>query len=258
MFNNSARLFFWATSLSHPIFCNVNLISTIHDVAQIALPGSNKFSVKKYIFKFFLSNLRRKSKLIFFNSFFTSNEFSKYIGRPISRSVITPLGVDSFWFNELNQFPIKSDKPYFIYVGNIRPHKNLVTLIEAFKAVACKIAHDLIIVGECSSPRFVNSHCNLSLSSFGQIKYYGVVDDLILKNLVSHAKAMVIPSLYEGFGLPALEAMASGCPVILSNNTVFPEICSTAASYFDPTNIKELSLLLIKFSTLSFLEKKII
>ena len=128
------------------------------------------------------------------------------------------------------------DGPFILYVGNIQPRKNLRRLIEAFAAVACEsdIAHRLVIVGKKAwlhSPVLEAARAS-GLSE--RITFTGYVPDQDLPALYNAADLFVYPSIFEGFGLPVLEAMSCGTPVITSNTSSLPEVGGDAAIYFDP------------------------
>jgi glycosyltransferase involved in cell wall biosynthesis len=140
--------------------------------------------------------------------------------------------------------------PYFLHVGAFNKHKNLVRLIEAFemvrKAHPQELIH-LILVGQAGGSVFSDD----SLAIKAAIKKYGLsnfvhlpgyMSDEDVSTLYQQALAYVFPSYNEGFGLPALEAMAFQLPVIAANNTCLPEICKDGAIYFDPFNIAEMAL----------------
>lgn len=136
-------------------------------------------------------------------------------------------------------------KPYFLFVGNLKPHKNLPTLLQAFISSNSSASCNLIIVGKMSglrSPAF--HHLTPLLARTSSIHLIGIVDDGILAYLYANALAFVFPSFYEGFGLPPLEALSLGTPVISSSAAPMPEVLSTYPSYFDPTDIQALSQLL--------------
>ncbi len=123
---------------------------------------------------------------------------------------------------------------YFLYVGNAYPHKNLEALISAFKQL--KETDKLVFVGkeDYFYRRLKKLVTDEHLSD--RVVFFGQALDKELANLYIHAKALVFPSLMEGFGLPALEALSAGSPVICSDIPVFHEILGNAAAYFDPKN----------------------
>lgn len=118
-------------------------------------------------------------------------------------------------------------KPYFLYVGNAYPHKNLEILIRATPI-------PLVLVGkeDFFYKRLPHTECTV---------FFGKASEEELQNLYTNATALVFPSLMEGFGLPGLEAMAVGTPVVCSDIPVFHEIYGDAALYFDPKNSEDIS-----------------
>ncbi|MDI6858528.1 MAG: glycosyltransferase family 1 protein [Dehalococcoidia bacterium] len=135
------------------------------------------------------------------------------------------------------------DGPFILYVGNIQPRKNLRRLIEAFAATACEsdIPHRLVIVGKKAwlhSPVLEAARAS-RLSE--RITFTGYVPDKDLPALYNAADLFVYPSIFEGFGLPVLEAMSCGTPVITSNTSSLPEVGGDAAVYFDPLDAGDIA-----------------
>ena len=131
------------------------------------------------------------------------------------------------------------DHQFVLYVGNIKPHKNLVRLIEAFDELRRTGLEDLklLIIGDEISKlpalrRAVHGH-----KLHKHVRFLGYVSDGTLRILYRLASAFVFPSLYEGFGLPPLEAMASGTPVVTSNQSSLPEVTGDAAVLVDPYDV---------------------
>jgi glycosyltransferase involved in cell wall biosynthesis len=131
------------------------------------------------------------------------------------------------------------DHQFVLYVGNIKPHKNLVRLIEAFDELRRTGLEDLklLIIGDEISKlpalrRAVHGH-----KLHKHVRFLGYVSDDTLRVLYRLAAVFVFPSLYEGFGLPALEAMASGTPVVASNQSSLPEVTGDAAILVDPYDV---------------------
>lgn len=137
------------------------------------------------------------------------------------------------------------DAPYLIAVGTIEPRKNLSLLIRVFRKLQRKgIKHKLVIVGR--SGWYFDEIIGQIKELQGSIIFTEYVPEKDLPALYSGAELMVFPSLYEGFGLPPLEAMQCGCPLVCSNSSSLPEICGEAALLFDPHNETELEQALLK------------
>lgn len=243
----------WATSLSHPLFYNGPLVATVHDVAQLALPSAMAGGrVTKAASQVFFQSLRRSAQELLFISQFTQSEFSHWVGSPRQPVTVTPLGVDTTWFEARGAGHSPQAQPYFISVSSVRPHKNFGFLVQAFAAVADRLPHQLVIVGESQGLRTVDAGLAAQVEALGgRVRFLGRIPDADLRQWVAHADAMVFPSLYEGFGLPPIEAMAAGCPVLSSTAGALQEVCGEAAPYFDPHDTSSLQAALLAHVTSS-------
>ncbi len=142
---------------------------------------------------------------------------------------------------ELKAIGLDPDRPYVLTVGNLQPRKNLPRLMDAFAQVAGN-GHDAVDP-VMAGPRHHGASEVMSAAGTmpGRIHFTGYVTDRQLAACYSRAAAFVLPSLYEGFGLPAIEAMAHGLPSACSSAGALPEICSDAALLFDPTSVEAIA-----------------
>jgi glycosyltransferase involved in cell wall biosynthesis len=232
---------FWATSLAHPLFTGRHLIATVHDVAQLALPNDLGGSalVRSIALQYFRS-LRQRASLLLCVSEFTRSELERKVGvRPHTDVKVTPLGVDNSWFlDSPSARPTELPARYFVVVGNLKPHKNLHRVLQAFRSVMDELPQDLVIIGKHEGFRTADPGILASIRSLGdRVHFLGSVHDVALKPTMASAEALVFASLYEGFGLPALEAAAAGCIVVTSRTGATPQICERSGIFIDPESV---------------------
>lgn len=178
----------------------------------------------------------------------TARDLHELLGVPYSKISVIHLGCDfPATLNISNAEHSTREKPYLLYVGARSGYKNFAGFIEAFAASeSLKSDFDLIAFGGGS---FTEDE-TVTIRDFGLATVVRHVsgDDRVLANLYANAHAFVYPSNYEGFGLPPLEAMAHGCPVISSNTSSMPEVIGEAGCFFDPNSIESITEALIDVS----------
>lgn len=236
----------WSPHYNIPIFYKGKLIVTVHDVFHLAMPQFVKGFHKRLYARFMFYELKHKADKIVCVSNFTSNELKKYVGLNKNKIEVIYNGIDKDWFNIKIEKSVH-DKPYLLYVGNVKPHKNLINLVKAFDLIKDKIPHTLVIVGKKEG--FITGDNNifkLTEKMSDRVIFTGYIDDNLLKQYYKQADLLIFPSLYEGFGLPPLEALAAGTNVICSNILVLKEICRDMVRYFDPLDINSISKCIIK------------
>lgn len=248
---------FWALHYNAPVFPvrAKRKIVTIHDVAHLAIAEELRMSIiKKCYAKLFMHTATHYYDVVLTVSQFTKKEILRYETDVADKIKVHTEGVDFVKFQpvtdevllqkvrEKYRFPER----FFLYVGNVKPHKNLKRLIQAYALLVKHrlIVPELVIVGK--SDGFITGEGALGdlisqLNLQDHIFFTGYIDDADMPAVYRMAYAFVFPSLYEGFGLPPLEAMACGCPVIASDAASIPEICGNAARYFSPENIEEIA-----------------
>jgi glycosyltransferase involved in cell wall biosynthesis len=232
----------WVPQYNIPLLYKGKLLVTIHDVCQLAHPETLGSDLQRWYARRLLSAVAARAESILCVSEFTSSEVQKYLGVKKSRMVVTypPIGESAVCQDGVR--PKFSEVPYLLTVGNVKKHKNLKQLITAFESVKDQIPHRLIVVGKQNG--FLNSETELNGVSTllnGRICFTGYVSEQELVSYYKHADAFILPSIYEGFGFPVLEAMAHGCPVACSNISSLPEVTGNAALLFDPLCIDEIA-----------------
>jgi len=233
---------------SVPIFYNKPFVVTIHDLILHHFPTGEAstlpllfYKLKLLGYKFVFSKAAQKAKKIITVSNATKKEIIDHLGTEKEKIKVIYEGVDDELSNiksQRSKIDIKY-KNYFLYVGNAYPHKNLERLLEAFKLLNSDA--NLVLVGkeDYFYKRLKKKAREMGISD--RIVFLQNVSDQELVDLYRNALALVLPSLMEGFGLPALEAMANNCLVLASNISPLREVCSDAAIYLDPYNSKDIA-----------------
>ena len=140
---------------------------------------------------------------------------------------------------------IKED--YILYVGRINKMKNIYRLLIAYSKILNKINHDLVIISDDKEALDMEiEKAKLDDRVIDRIKLLQNIREEMKYQVMSKAKLLVSPTLYEGFGLAPVEAMACGCPVIVSDNSCIPEICGNAAMFVDPYNTDSIADSIVK------------
>lgn len=209
-----------------------NKISTIHDVAFLKIPHS--FShIFRLFYKIFIPIIINTSKSIITVSKFSAKEIKDSLNlKKIKIDIVNPFIKEDF-FSDLQN--LRKNK-IVLTVSSFSPHKNLERLIKAFSLLDDN-SLTLLIIGE-EHKNFSSTSTHLTPDS--RIKFLGRVSDLDLKRYYEKATCFIFPSLYEGFGLPPLEAQASNCPCIVSDAASLPEVFQNSVLYCDPYSINDI------------------
>ena len=219
------RSLFWVPHYNLPWVSRAHLVATVHDAAPLVLKEVFHRPLQRIAARFYFAAARRCARHIIAVSSFTARELSSAAGVDPRKIEVVLNGVDSAWFTE--NLPRDRLAHRLLFVGNLKPHKNLRRLLLALQALRDRgnTRLELDIVGQVGGFRTELDPLTSSLLADSQwIRVHGAVSDETLRSLYASAGALVFPSLYEGFGLPMLEAMAAGCPVISSNTASLPEI----------------------------------
>ncbi len=243
-----------------PIFCTTPFIVTIHDLILTKFPTKRAstlnpilYSVKNFFYKITILKAVKKSLKIIAVSGFTKSDLIEQFNTSREKIEVIYEGVSSRLIGPRNDDNISNlryniNEPFLLYVGSAFPHKNLEMLVRVFTKIeeenACGRNLNLVITGK--DDYFLVKLKNFSKEYSSKIYFPGFVSNAELALLYKKAKAYIFPSLYEGFGLPPLEAMSHGCPVVSSNASVLPEILGDAALYFDPYSEDDLKAKIIK------------
>lgn len=222
-------------------------VVTIHDLGYIAQPDCHDARQRRYLEWSTRWSCQTASGIIAVSAT-TAADIVEHLKIPSGRITVIHHGVSPHFrpadSNEIAtcRTTFQLERPFVLAVGTIHPRKNLVRLIEMFERVAMALPElGLVIVGR-SGWNAEHTIARVRSSSFrNRIRMVGYVSDEAMPALYSASEVLVFPSLYEGFGMPALEAMACGTPVIASNRGALPEICGDAAILVDPLDIGQMA-----------------
>jgi glycosyltransferase involved in cell wall biosynthesis len=232
---------YWATQFNVPIFLQKKILVTIHDVIHLAQPhltGGIKYSL--YL-KLMLAAIRVKQAEVLTVSNFTKSEILHHSSISSDQITVTYAGVGDNWY-KVKKIQQQYASPYILFVGNVKRNKNLHNLLRAFKSVMHRVPHDLLIIGEQEKMRTIDRDIVAEAEAISdRVKFTGYVSEETLEQYFAHASVLVLPSFYEGFGSPPVEAFACGCPVIVSNVSALPEIGQDAALYCDPFSVTDIA-----------------
>lgn len=224
-----------------PLYSKCRYVVMCHDLIPLRFPQRSPLTS---YFRFVVPQVLKQAQHIICNSKATAIDVIRYYG--IDAKKITPIllayDVDRFYPRSESNPESVTDRPYFLYVGRHDPYKNLAGLIAAFAKMKHHRDYDLYIAGS-TDPRFTLRLRQqiLELNLIDRVRFLNYVSDRELPILLSNALALVFPSFWEGFGLPVLEAMACGTPVITSNLASLPEVTGDAAILVNPYDTAEIT-----------------
>ena len=232
-----------------PLLSKTKTILSIFDVTYLLVEPYRSSWRNKFYIKNFIQLASRKAKRIITSSHWTKSDLLKGLHLPEEKIEVIYLGVNPKFQAILEKNKrdyikkkYRIQKRYLLYVGNFLPHKNVKSLIAAYNLLPENIRREYSLVLGGGRPKGFKQDIEQSgLSDSQSIIYCGDIVDEDLPALYSGAELFVFPSLYEGFGLPPVEAMACGCPVASSHASSLPEILGNAALFFNPYQVEEIS-----------------
>jgi glycosyltransferase involved in cell wall biosynthesis len=229
-----------------PIGVRAHSVVTIHDCIHLMFPQYLPNRAAYTYARLAMWSATRRSDCILTVSQASKRDILHFFAVPPEKIEVIYNAFDERFSREPNEEAVarvreryQLDKRFVLYVGNIKPHKNLVRLIEAFAALRKGELEDvkLLIIGDEISRLPALRRAVHSLKLHKHVRFLGYQPDDTLAILYRLASVFVFPSLYEGFGLPPLEAMASGTPVVTSNVSSLPEVTGDAAVLVDPYDV---------------------
>ncbi|HVT02368.1 MAG TPA: glycosyltransferase family 1 protein [Thermoanaerobaculia bacterium] len=224
-------------------FGKTKMVVTIHDLIHLQYPPRNPLAV--IYARWMIGRAVRSSRQILTPSAAVAREIEKCFSRARGKVTVTPNGIDAALFatpdpGSDQEFLSRSGLrrgEYLLYVGNDKPHKNVDLLMRAWRGVVSEGGEKTLVLAGGDFNRF---------ASVPGVRVAGFLSDRHLRSAYRGAMALVLPSLYEGFGLPILEAMAAGTPVVISDGGALPEVAGDAALMFVLSDAHGLSKALLR------------
>src|SRR5579864_3144359 len=230
-------------------------VMTVHDMLEHMSGAREQSGFRRSLYFQMTKRVLAGAARIFAVSNFTRNEIEKLFDIPSDRVEVVYNAIDERFLHghasaadrDLIARRYQVTYPFLLYAGRISPHKNVVRMIEAFSALKTELERDgaypdlkLIIIGDDLSGNPDLRRTVVRSGVQNDVRFLGFVPIEVLRIFYDEAKIFVFPSLYEGFGLPPLEAMVHGTPVVTSNVSSLPEVVGNAAVLVNPENVFEI------------------
>lgn len=225
-------------------------VLVVHDLSHIRYPEVHPPARVAFLNRHLRPALAR-ARAVLTDSRFTEAELLHYFPEVAGRTHVLYPGISGRFAAApaaeveaaLDGVLLGDDRRFFLFLSTLEPRKNLAGLLAAYAALPAAIrgAHPLVLVGQMGWQESNFAAVLTGMVERGEVRMLGYLRDELLPVLYRRALALVYPSLYEGFGLPPIEAMATGCPVLVANVTAMPEVCGDAALYCDPMDVESIT-----------------
>lgn len=230
--------------VQQPIWYKGKVVTTMQDLTTIRFRNPSKhalvFTIKQWVYKYVNKRVAKKSQALITPTAFVKQDVVSFTGVSPDKITVTLEAADPIPFPAEPIMELQNAR-FIMYVGRPLPHKNLPRLIEAFKQLKVKHPDLKLVLAGKKDVLYEQIEKVVHEQGTPDVMFTGFVSEGQLRWLYEHCAAYVFPSLSEGFGLPPLEAMIHGAPVVCSNATCLPEVNGDAAVYFDPLNITDMA-----------------
>ncbi len=227
-----------------PVFYRGAVVTTMHDLTTTRFYNPAKlwpvFKFKQLVYKWVVKRVTRQSAAIFTPSQFVKDDLVEFTGVNPDKITVTYEAADVIKDAPEAAAGLEG-KQFIMYVGRPTPHKNLERLVEAFGLLRARHPGLKLVLAGKQDANYRRLEALVQKRGVQGVVFSGLVSEGQLRWLYEHCMAYVFPSLSEGFGLPGLEAMAHGAPVVSSSATCLPEIYGDAARYFDPLDVRAMA-----------------
>lgn len=235
-----------------PIWSKIPYVFTVHDLNHLDRPENASF-LKTLFYRFFIKPGCHRAAAVLTVSEFSRQRIIEWSGVSPDKVINVGNGVDDAYSPDVE--PYFPEYPYLLCVSNRKSHKNEPMLIRAFAQAQMDNNIRLLFTGK-PTPELEELITSLGVES--RVSFFGFVEEEQLPSLYKGALALLFPSLYEGFGLPVIESMACGTPVITSNCTSLPEVAGDAALLVDPDNLVSIRTAIEKVLSDAELREKLV
>ena len=247
-----------------PLITRAPYVITVHDLLDYMYRARTNNGMLRSFHSYMTQRVMDKAARIFAVSNFTKRDVARHFNVPPAKIEVVYNALDESFQRGHSTLAEQAmvrgryqvDSPFLLYAGRISPHKNVARIIEAFSALKAELAKEgaypdlkLIIIGDEVSKNPDIRRAVIRSGMQHDVRFLGYVSIDVLRIFFDMAKVFVFPSLYEGFGLPPLEAMAHGTPVVASNTSALPEVVGNAALLVNPENVFEISRALHRMLT---------
>lgn len=227
-----------------PVRYRGRTLTTIHDLTTLRFDNPDKnpliFKIKRLVFKYVIKKSVRKSERVIVPTEFVKDDIAQFAGISKDKITVTYEAADPIT-EPADSLRALEGKQFIMYVGRPTPHKNLERLIDAYSKLRAQHPELLLVLAGKKDANYSRIESDVLSRTIKGVIFTDFVSEGRLRWLYEHCSAYVFPSLSEGFGLPGLEAMLHGAPVVSSNATCLPEIYGEAAHYFDPRDTQAMS-----------------
>jgi len=242
---------FFSPYYKAPLHAPCPIVVTIHDLIPLHFPAYTRGPWRLYAaaFRWWAGLLARRAAAVITDSEHSKSDLVSVLGLPPKRIHVIPIGVGDEFRPDLSAAAVSSaaarygiSQPYLLSVSNFLPHKNLLRLVDAYSALPENLRRhiSLVLAGTPASHGPARPMDQETLARPG-VRLPGFIGPEDLPLVYAGATALICPSLIEGFGLPVLEAMACGTPVICARAGALPEVGGDAALYVDPTDVRSIT-----------------
>lgn len=235
--------------VQQPIWYQGKKITTMHDLTTCRFNNPDKnfyvYKTKQQVYKWVNKKVARDSELVIAPSQYVKDDIADFTSVDENKIVVTYEAADKIP-DKSAPVEVLQNKKFLMYIGRPTPHKNLKNLIRAFSRLNVEFPDLHLALAGKKDGNYLSIEAWAESNAVANLIFTDFVSDGQLRWMYEHCEAYVFPSLSEGFGLPGLEAMAHGAPVLSSNATCLPEVYGNSALYFNPNDTRDMATRIVE------------